>query len=70
MAGLLQSLPILERPWQIIFMDFIMGFPMARECKSIFVVVDRFSKYSVFMAASEPCPTEEVANIFFFSVMW
>ena len=51
MVGLLQPLPIPEKPWQSISMDFIMGFLKARECKSIFVVVNRFSKFSVFMAA-------------------
>ena len=30
MAGLLQPLPILEKPWKSIFMDFITGFPKAR----------------------------------------
>ena len=50
MAGLLQPLPIPEKPWQSVSMDFISGFPKARECKSIFVMVDRFSKYSVFIA--------------------
>ena len=69
MAGLLQPLPILERPWQSISMDFITGFPKARECKSIFVVVDGFSKYSVFMAALEACPAEEASNLFFSHVV-
>ena len=31
MAGLLQLLSILERPWQSISMDFITGFPKACE---------------------------------------
>ena len=69
MAGLLQPLPIPEKPWQSISMDFILGFPKAWECKSIFVVVDRFSKYSVFMAAPEACPAEEAANLFFSHVV-
>ena len=50
-------------------MDFIIGFPKARECKSIFVVVDRFSKYSVFMVALEACQAEKVANLFFSHVV-
>ena len=68
MVGLLQPLPILERSWQNISMDFITGFPKARECKSIFVMIDRFSKYSVFMAALKAYPYEEATNFFF--VMW
>ena len=69
MAGLLQPLPISEKPWQSVSMDFISGFPKARECKSIFVVVDRFFKFSVFMAAPEACPSEEAANLFFSHVV-
>ena len=65
MAGLLQPLLIPEKPWQSVSRDFISEFPKARECKSIFVMVDRFSKYSVFIAAQEPCPAEEAANLFF-----
>ena len=69
MVLLLQPLPIPEKPWQSVSMDFIMGFPKARECKSIFVVVDQFSKYSVFMATPEACPAEEAANLFFSHVV-
>ena len=50
-------------------MDFIKRFPKVRECKSIFVMDDWFSKYSVFMAASKACPAEEVANLFFSHVV-
>ena len=50
-------------------MNFIMGFPKAYESKSIFVVVVRFSKYSVFMASPEACPIEEVAKKIFSHVV-
>ena len=46
-------------------MDFITGFLEARDCKSIFVVVGQFLKYSVFMATLEACSVEEAANLFF-----
>ena len=69
MMLLLQPLPIPEKPWQSFSMDFIMGFPKACECKSIFVVIDRFSKYSVFMVTPEACPIEEAANLFFSHVV-
>ena len=45
-------------------MDFISGFPSANGCTSIMVVVDRFSKYVVFMAAPGTCPMEEAAKLF------
>ena len=34
-------------------MDFIIGFSKVRDFKSIFVIVDRFSKYSVFVPAPD-----------------
>ena len=68
-AGLLQPLPVLERPWESISMDFVTGFPKVRDFKSIFVVVDRFSKYVVFILAPNACPAEETAKLFFSNVV-
>ena len=50
-------------------MDFIGGFQKVSDYKSIFVIVDRFSKYAVFIPASETCPVEEEARLFFNNVV-
>ncbi|KAE8691406.1 hypothetical protein F3Y22_tig00110890pilonHSYRG01301 [Hibiscus syriacus] len=63
-AGLLQPLPIPERPWESISMDFIIGLPKTDGLSSIMVVVDRFSKYATFIPASKVCPAVEVARLF------
>ena len=68
-AGLLQPLPIPKRPWENISMDFITRFPKVRDFKSVFVVVDRFSKYAVFIPAPDACLVEEVAKLFFSNVV-
>ena len=68
-VGLLQPLPIPERPWKNIFMDFIIGFPKGRDFKFVFVVVDRFSKYVVFIPVPDACPVEEAAKLFFNNVV-
>lgn len=50
---LLQSIPIPERPWTHISMDFIVALPPSKGFSVIWVVVDRFSKMSHFI----PLPT-------------
>ena len=59
-AGLLEPLPISERPWESISMDFISALPTSEGCGSIMVIVDRFSKYGTFIPAPRDCTAEEV----------
>lgn len=68
-AGLLQPLPIPSRPWQSVSMDFISGFPKVNGMCSIFVVVDRLSKYGVFAATPESYTAEVAAGLFFKNVV-
>lgn len=62
--GLLEPLPVPERPWASISMDFISALPKVGELGSIIVVVDRFSKYATFIAAPTDCTAEETARLF------
>ena len=50
-------------------MDFISGFPKVSDYKSILVVVDRFSKYAVFIPAPDACPAKVAAILFFSNVV-
>ena len=50
-------------------MDFIKWFPKVEGFGSVLVVVDRFSKYVVFIPALGECPVEEAARIFFSNVV-
>ena len=68
-AGLLQPLPIPERQWESVSMDFITGMPEVEGLGSILVVVDRFSKYAVFMAAPQACTANAAAELFLKNVV-
>ncbi|GAA0164062.1 hypothetical protein LIER_39712 [Lithospermum erythrorhizon] len=50
--------------WTQINMDFIEGLPPSNKKHAILVVVDRFTKYSHFMALSHPFTTLTVAQLF------
>jgi len=62
---LLQPLPIPDKPWVIVSMDFITQLIMVQGYIKILVVVDLLSKYLVFVASNIPYNVEEVVNLFF-----
>ena len=53
-TSLLQPLPIPERPWLSISMDFIEGLPFSQGHGVIWFVVDHLTKYAHFFAFEAP----------------
>ena len=64
-AGLLQPLPIPEWKWEVVTMDFIIGFPRtSKDHDSIMVVVDKLTKAAHFIPLKTTHKVADVSDIF------
>jgi hypothetical protein len=67
--GMLQPLPIPNRNWDSVSMDFITKLPKTLDGHdSILVVVDRLSKMAHFIPTTNKVDADEAANLFFSNV--
>jgi hypothetical protein len=62
--GFLQPLVVPSGAWQIVSMDFIEGLPVSAGYNCIFVVVDKFSKFSHFIPLKHSYTAHTVAKVF------
>lgn len=62
--GLLSPLPLPNKVWEDVSMDFVDGLPPSQGKTIIMVVVDRLSKFAHFVALHHPYTTPKVAQIF------
>ena len=68
--GLLQSLPIPERRWQQITMDFIVQLPMTKNGNdSIIVIVDKLSKMACYIPTTVNVTAQQVAKLVFENIV-
>jgi hypothetical protein len=69
-GGLLQPMSILELKWDDISMDFIMGLPlMAHKFDSIWIIVDRHSKFVHLIPINTKYRVEKYAEIYISCVL-
>ena len=62
--GNLRQLPIPEKPWNSISMDFIEQLPPSLGFTAILVVVDRLSKQSIFIPTHDTITSMQLAQLF------
>src|ERR1700731_849793 len=62
--GTLKQLPIPEKPWNSISMDFIEQLPKSSSFTVILVVVDRFTKQGIFIPMTNEVNSVELAHLF------
>ena len=64
-GGLLQEIQVPTWKWEDINMDFVVGYPQTqRKYDSIWVVVDRLTKYADFFSIRSTYSVEDYAKIF------
>lgn len=66
--GLLKPLPVPERPWHSISMDFIEQLPASDSYTAILVVIDRLTKQAVFIPTTDKVTSEDLAQLFLVNV--
>ena len=62
--GLLKQLPIPERPWNSISMDFIEKLPMSNSSNTILVIINCLTKQSIFIPTIDTITSPMLAKLF------
>ena len=64
-VGLLQPIPIPSQPFEVVSMDFIPELPTSNGFNNILVIVDKLTKYAIFIPTSTKITEVETAKLFF-----
>lgn len=63
--GLLQPIPIPSQPFEVVTMDFIPELPSSNGFDNILVIVDKLTKYAIFIPTTTKISEVEMARLFF-----
>ena len=66
--GTLKQLPIPERPWNSISMDFVEQLPNSSSHSAILIIVDRLSKQGIFIPTTDNITAPQLAQLFLIHV--
>src|SRR6202050_1928651 len=69
LVGLLQPIPILTQPFEVVSMDFIPELPLSDGFDNIFVIVDKLMKYVVFISTTTTISERETTELFFHHII-
>ena len=64
-VGLLQPIPIPTQPFEVVTMDFIPELPLSNGFDNILVIVDKLTKYAIFIPTTTRIGEIETARLFF-----
>lgn len=67
--GLLQPIPIPSRPFEVVTMDFIPQLPLSDGYDNVLVVVDKLTKYAMFIPTTTKVDQFETVRLFFHHVI-
>ena len=66
--GMLKQLPVPDRPWNSISMDFIEQLPSSSGFTAILVVIDQLSKQAIFIPTHDTITSPKLAQLFLLHV--
>jgi hypothetical protein len=67
--GLLQPIPIPTQPFEVVSMDFIPELPLSDGFDNIFIIVDKLTKYAVFIPTTTTIGEKDTTELFFHHII-